>query len=118
MATKPIPPGSTNFPVNMPTELRRVAGRLAYEQDMALGAWIREMICARVAVAYRAGEISREVAQAALKTSFVAVVALGFFAAAAASVLGGNEPRRVGRISRRGRHEFAWCDLENGGGGA
>lgn len=78
MATKPIPAGSVNFPVNMPKTIRQEVGRLAFIEGKALGAMIREMLSLRVEEARRAGRFSRQVGRAA-------TIALGIVALAAAS---------------------------------
>ena len=79
MATRPIPAGTVNFPVNLPRELRLEAGRLAFLEDKPLGALIREMLAERVEAARRTGRLIRHHAG-------VALVVLGIGALAAASI--------------------------------
>lgn len=101
MATHAIPPGSVNFAVNMPQELRRAAGRLAAMEGRPLGAYIRELVAGRVAVARQAGRLAVDTARQLVLPLGVAVVLLGVAAVTAASVLGENEPRRAPRTARR-----------------
>lgn len=84
MATKPLPAGTVNFPVNMPSDLRADIGRLAYiENAQSIGAFIREMIQQRVEQAKRAGKL---VGQNARPAAVAGLVILGFIALAFASV--------------------------------
>ena len=109
MATNPIPRGTCNFPVNLPLELRRDIGRLAFSDGKALGRWFREVAEAAVAEAYRTGRLIDRTAQRSLEIAGVFVVALGIGAVLGACVSGENDPRAFRRVSRRRRDEV--CEV-------
>lgn len=101
MSTHALPVGTVNFPVNLPADLRRDAGRLAAMHGKALGALIREMIESRVEAARRSGLIDTA-GQLVARLGCVALAAIGI-GAIMAQVFSGDEmvARRVVRRVRR-----------------
>lgn len=96
MATKALPQGSCNFPVNMPREMRRQLGRLAFESDMSTGEYIRRLI----EPAVRNGIIF---AKASAKASIIAITITGFAAVCNYSLTPNQDLRRAPtRIVARG----------------
>lgn len=103
MATHPIPRGSCNFPINLPVELRRDAGRLAYMHGEALGRWIREMLEREVSAAKlrgaidTAGQLTLRLPAIALGLIGVAAVMAQIFAVDSDMVARRLAGRRTGR---------------------
>jgi len=100
MSTHALPIGTVNFPVNLPIELRRDAGRVAAMHSKALGAMIREMIEQRVEAARRSGLIDTA-GQLVARLGCVALAAVGV-GALLVQILS-NEDVAARRIARRGR---------------
>jgi hypothetical protein len=117
MATKAIPAGTANFSTNLPVELRREAGRLAYTEGRALGALIREHLADRVRIARKRGVLDAP-GQLLLRFGCVALMAIGIGAVVAASVRGSDDTLLARRMNRR-REEVCvakeWIQM---GGGA
>lgn len=105
MSTRPIPAGTVNFPVNMPEDLRRDAGRLAFCAGESLGAWVREMIAAKVEAARRSGLLDTT-GQLTIRLPVLALAAVGMGAVIAAVVAGTGDDLLARRMARRrGRDE-------------
>jgi len=100
MPTNPIPAGTVNFPVNMPVEMRREAGRVATMHDEALGRWVRELIEDAIVDERRQGHLDTA-GQLLLRIPCVAIAALGLGLALGAALCGQNELRRPARTARR-----------------
>lgn len=114
MPTRPLPPGTCNFPVNLPVDLRRDAGRLAYAADKSLGAWLREMVAVQVSDAYAKGHLIDRSAQRSLELGLCALFAAGVGFVAAAALSGDSEPRAFRRPGRRRDNIAFFCPDESG----
>lgn len=114
MATKPLPPGTCNFPVNLPVDLRRDAGRLAYAADKSLGAWLREMVAQQVSDAYSKGRLVDRSAQRSLELGMSIAFAAGLGFVAAAALSGDSEPRTFRRPGRRRDNIVFFCPEQSG----
>ncbi len=111
--TKPIGRGTVNRTANLPEPLDRQIGRLAFESDLSISAYLRHL-------AKEAAEQGRVITghlqdarQTALHLTVIVLVGLGFGCTIAKSIVGENEPRRCARRTARRRDEAQFIDLRD-----
>ncbi len=108
MATKPLPVGTCNVPVNVPLEWRRRLGRLAHESDISACEYIRRLLAPALEEGLIFGPADDRVSVKVMRMGLLLFV-LGTYAAAIVQSLDpahGDDMRRSStsvRVVRGGR---------------
>ncbi|MEO0796630.1 MAG: hypothetical protein AAFX93_15785 [Verrucomicrobiota bacterium] len=112
MPTNPLGAGTRNRTTNLPKPLDSVVSRLAFESDMSVSAYLRQL--AKEAAEQGRIIVNEDKRQLALGISCALLLGIGFGSTISISVMGQNEPRaaQVQRTKGRRRDESIF-DLEN-----